>query len=152
MQRKLLLVLSAAVAGLLSTGCNGPSEKLGRGITDVTEFARLGSLRRSVEQTALFDGAPQAYTTGVIKGVNRSVLRTLVGVYEIATFPVPSYEPVLKPGFVLLPTAKTDPEFPDSYSPGRYATSTFDTDKALGFSGGDAFPFVPGSRFHIFDY
>ena len=29
--------------------------------------------------------------------------------------------------------------------------SIFDTDTSLGFSGGDVFPFVQGSRFRVFD-
>jgi hypothetical protein len=41
--------------------------------------------------------------------------------------------------------------YPDSYKPRLLSDSTFDTDTSLGFSGGDVMPFVPGSRFHIFD-
>ena len=132
----------------------GPEKKLGRGVTNVTEFARLGEMRRSVEQKALFSGVPSSYTTGVIHGFNRSVLRTLVGAYEIVTFPIPipNYDPVLKPDNRLAPGMSVDPAFPDSYGPGRWAQSTFDTDTALGFSGGDVAPFIPGSRFHIFGY
>lgn len=155
MQRKLQLLFSAGLLTLLAAGCSGPEKKLGRGITNVTEFARMGEMRRSVEQTAVFDSIPDAYTTGVIRGFNRSVLRTLYGVYEIATFPVPlpaGYEPALKPGNRLMPDASIEPAFPDSYKPGRLAAPVFETDTNLGFSGGDVTPFVPGSRFHIFDY
>ena len=152
MQRKLQLLFSAGLLALLAAGCSGPEKKLGRGITNTTELARMGELRRSVEQTAVFDGIPDAYTTGVIRGFNRSVIRTLYGVYEIATFPIPSYDPALKPGNRLMPDASVGPAFPDSYKPGRLAAPVFETDTALGFSGGDIAPFVPGSRFHIFDY
>jgi hypothetical protein len=96
-----------------------------------------------MEQTALWDNTDAAYTTGVIRGVNRSLARTLVGVYEIATFPLPSYDPVFLP---------EHPVYPDSYRPRLIADPTFGPDAALGFSGGDIAPFVPGSRFRIFDY
>lgn len=152
MRRKLTLTLLAGGVALLAAGCSGPEKKLGRGMTNATEFTRLGEMRRSVEQSALWDGAPSAYSTGVIRGFNRSVLRTLVGVYEIATFPIPSYEPVLRPGNRWVPDMSVDPAFPDSYQPARISASVFDTDTALGFTGGDVAPFIPGSRFHIFDH
>ena len=44
-----------------------------------------------------------------------------------------------------------DPVYPDSYRPGLISDALFDTDTYTGFSGGDIAPFVPGSRFSIFD-
>ena len=152
MQNKLSLVAAAALLGLLAVGCAGPEQKLGRGINNATEFARMGELRRSVEQTALFDGAPTAYTTGFFRGIDRSLVRTMVGAFEIATFPIPSYDPYLKPGCPLMPDASVDPVFPDSYTPHLISDTTFEPDAALGFSGGDIVPFIPGSRFRVFDY
>lgn len=140
------------MTGVLVIGCKGPTKKLGRGVSNATEFARMGELRRSVEQEALWGGADAAYSSGVIKGINRSVLRTLVGVGEIITFPIPSYEPWLKPGNPLMPDATVGPTYPDSYKPGLVADSVFETDTNLGFRGGDVAPMVPGSRFRIFDY
>lgn len=134
---------SLAAITLLAVGCAGPERKLGRGINNVTEFARMGEIRRSVEQTALWEGADSAYTTGFIRGFNRSVARSAVGVYEIVTFPFPSYDPYFLP---------ENPVYPDSYKPKLLADPTFETDSALGFSGGDIAPMVPGSRFRIFDY
>lgn len=143
------VVLLAAAVG---AGCAGPEKKLGRGISNVTEFARLGEMSRSVEQTALWDGPNTAYTYGVVKGFSRSMVRTMVGAYEIVTFPIPSYDPVLRPGGPILPDATVSPTFPDSYTPHLISSTTFEPDSALGFSGGDIMPFVPGSRFRIFDY
>lgn len=128
---------------LLSAGCAGPEQKLGRGLLNVTEFARLGEIRRSMEQTALWDATDKTYSTGFIKGFNRSVARTAVGAYEIVTFPFPKYDPYILP---------ENPVYPDSYKPKLISDPTFGMDTALGFSGGDIVPFVPGSRFHIFDY
>lgn len=125
------------------SGCAGPERKLGRGINNVTEFARFGEIRRSMEQTALWDNTEMAYTTGVFRGFNRSVARTAVGAYEILTFPIPGYDPVFLP---------ENPVYPDSYRPNLIADPTFGPDAALGFSGGDVAPMIMGSRFRIFDY
>lgn len=135
--------LAVGAAGLLAAGCAGPEKKLGRGMNNVTEFARMGEIRRSMEQTGIWESPHQAYTTGVIRGVNRSFARTAVGFYEMVTFPFPPYDPVFLPA---------DPVYPDSYTPALIADPTFGPDASLGFSGGDVVPFVPGSRFRIFDY
>lgn len=152
MLRKLILVAFAGLLGLLVAGCAGPSKKLGRGVNNVTEFARLGEIRRSMEQTYLWDGPNAAYTTGVITGFNRSMVRTMVGAFEVVTFPIPGYDPILRPGGPILHDASVGPPTPDSYTPNIISGSTTETDVNLGFSGGDIAPFVPGSRFRIYDY
>lgn len=133
-----------AAAALLS-GCANPEKKLGRGITNTGEIIRLGELRRTMEQSAITDGPDYSYGTGFVKGLNRTLARTGIGVYEILTFPIPPYGPVatsyLSPG----------PVYPDSYVPNLVEGSTFATDANLGFSGGDVAPLIPGSRFRIFD-
>lgn len=136
-------VLVLAAAAVFGAGCAGPEQKMGRGLNNVTEFARLGELRRSIEQTAIWESPEEGYTTGFLRGLNRSLARTAVGAYEIVTFPIPPYGPVFLP---------ENPVYPDSYQPKLLADPTFSTDTALGFSGGDVVPFVPGSRFRIFDY
>ena len=136
--------LAAAAAGLLlTTGCATSEKKLGRGINDITEFARLGEIRRSMEETAIWEGSDRAYTTGFIHGFNQSVLRTGVGVYEILTFPFGSGDPIM---------SKVDPVYPDSYRPHLIDDPMFSPDSSLRFGGGDVAPMIPGSRFRIFDY
>ena len=152
MCKSILTVGGFALIACLFTGCSGPERKLGRGVRNATEFARLGEIRRTMEQTMLYEGNEKAYTTGVIHGFNRSVTRTLVGAYEIVTFPIPTYDPILKPGNKYFPDMSEDPAYPDSYTPGTLADPTFETDSTLGFNGGDIAPFIPGSRFRIFDY
>src|SRR5687767_10858903 len=90
-----LLALASAVA--FAVGCAGPEKKLGRGILNATELARGGEIRRSMEQTALWEDTDSAYTTGFIRGLNRSLARTGIGVFEIITFPfpTPTYDPYL---------------------------------------------------------
>lgn len=152
MRRTLLLAFPLVLGTAFLVGCKGPEKKLGRGLTNLTEFTRMGEMRRTVEQSALWGGPETAYSTGFIHGINRSILRTLVGAYEVATFPIPSYEPWLKPGNRLMPDATVGPAYPDSFKPGLISDGVFETDTNLGFSGGDTVPFVPGSRFRIFDY
>ena len=142
--RNLAKAASAVAVTFVLSGCAGPEQKLGRGVANVTEFARLGEIRRSMEQTAIYEGPDPAYTTGFIRGFNRSLARTGVGVFEILTFPfpTPTYDPVFLP---------SEPVYPDSYKPAMIADPSFDVDSSIGFGGGDVMPFVPGSRFRIYD-
>jgi putative exosortase-associated protein (TIGR04073 family) len=157
-----LVVAVVAVAAF--TGCMGPERKLGRGIANVTEVVRMGEMRRSMEQTALWYGPDASYTYGLIHGMNRSLARIGLGVVETVTFPIPPYDPLFTPtgpvypdysvrntkdwGGMFLPAS---PSYPENNRPGLLEDSLYSTDRALGFSGGDVAPFIPGSRFHIFD-
>ena len=134
-----------AVAGVLSSGCANTEKKLGRGMSNMAEFARLGEMRRSVEQTALFEQPGGHYATGFIRGLNRSFARTGVGIYEIVTCPFPPYDPVFTD--YLSPNAV----YPDNYKPDLIDDPLFATDTDMGFSGGDIAPYIPGSRFKIFN-
>jgi putative exosortase-associated protein (TIGR04073 family) len=135
----------AALAAVFTSGCAGPEAKLGRGMSNVFEPVRMGEMRRTIEQTAIFESPSAGYTVGAIRGFDRSVARTAMGAFEMATFPLPPYQPLftsyIKPG----------PVFPESYKPGLISEGLFDTDTYTGFSGGDVAPFIPGSRFKIFD-
>lgn len=144
--RKTLPLLGAVVmACVLATGCAYTEKKFGRGMTNLAEPLRMGEMRRSLEQTGLFDGPDTAYGAGFIRGLNRTLARTGVGIYEIVTAPLPPYDPVWTT--YLTP----NPVYPDAYTPNLVEDSTFATDTNLGFSGGDVMPFSPGSRFRIFD-
>jgi putative exosortase-associated protein (TIGR04073 family) len=148
--RNLIPFLAIAVlAGFFTAGCAGPEEKLGRGITNSLEFARLGEMRDSIEQTAVFGSASEAYTTGAIHGFDRSVERTGIGLWEVVTFPFPNRKGSYGP----IDTAHISPSlvYPESYKPHLISDALFDTDTYTGFSGGDVAPFIPGSRFSVFD-
>jgi putative exosortase-associated protein (TIGR04073 family) len=137
---------AVALVGILASGCVSAQNKLGRGASNMAEFARLGEIQRSMEQTALFDPTPgNHYATGFIRGFCKSVARTGVGVYEVVTAPLPPYDPVLTD--YLTPNCV----YPANYRPGAIADSMFSTDSNLGFSGGDVAPFIPGSRFRVFE-
>jgi putative exosortase-associated protein (TIGR04073 family) len=162
---RIALSLLALIAVLAFTGCAGPERKFGRGMNNLTEIVRGGELRRSVEQTALWEGPEASYTIGFIRGFNRTMARTGIGVYEVVTAPFPPYGPLLTSTNRLYPdysirnssfpwggmVLPEDPVFPDNYRPTLMSDSLFATDTSLGFSGGDVAPMIPGSRFHIFD-
>jgi len=145
MSKSLPLLALAVAVGLMATGCANTEAKFGRGMSNLSEPLRMGELRRSMEQTAITDGPDTAYGAGFIKGLNRTLARTGVGVFEVVTAPLPPYDPIW--------TSYLNPKpvYPDSYKPTLIEDSSFATDTNLGFSGGDIAPFMPGSRFRIFD-
>jgi putative exosortase-associated protein (TIGR04073 family) len=142
--RNIIFSLALGLSALVFTGCTGPEQKLGRGISNTCEIVRWGEMRSSVEQNAVFK-TPGYGDYGVIHGFDRSMQRFGLGLYEVVTFPFPSYKPVLTKSYA------PDPVYPESYKPGRIDDPLFDTDTYTGFSGGDVAPFIPGSRFQIFD-
>ena len=165
MMRRALVGLCGLLIAAVLAGCAGPERKLGRGIVNATEFGRMGELRRSMEQTYLWEGPEASYTVGVLRGLNRSIARTFLGAFEIVTFPLPPYDPLFTPERRLYPDISVRnendswggmrltayPMYPENYRPGIVADSVFATDTSLGFSGGDVAPMVPGSRFRIFE-
>ena len=145
MRNILPFLATLAVAGALSSGCASTEKKLGRGMSNMTEFARLGEMRRSIEQTTLFEQPGGHYATGFVRGLNKTFARTGVGIYEVVTAPFPPYDPVFTD--YLSP----NPVYPDNYAPDILDDSLFATDTNMGFSGGDIAPWFPGSRFKIFN-
>jgi putative exosortase-associated protein (TIGR04073 family) len=142
--RKIFVPIFTVFAALVLTGC-GPERKLGRGVSNSLELIRWGEMRRSIEQNAVLDNPSVGYTYGGYSGFHKSLTRAGLGIYEIFTFPLPPYHPVLTS---YIPA---NPSFPESYKPGLISDPLFDTDTYTGFSGGDVAPFVPGSRFRVFD-
>jgi putative exosortase-associated protein (TIGR04073 family) len=143
--RQLIFALAVVASAAALTGCTGPERKLARGIDNTMEIVRWGDMRRSVEQEGVFSGPDYTYTYGSIHGFDQSVSRIGLGLYEIVTFPIPSYNPVLTSKVPALPQS------PESFKPGLMDDTIFNTDTYTGFSGGDVAPFIPGSRFKIFD-
>ena len=147
MQNATSFLALAALGALFTAGCAGPEQRLGNGFSNVTEFARLGEMQRSVEQSSVFDPG-DGVSTGLIHGFDQSVYRTVAGAYQIVTFPAGNLLTQSSFEQKHIPNGTT---YPDSYRPGLPDTSTFQTDTYFGFSGGDIAPFVPGSRFAVFD-
>jgi hypothetical protein len=120
---------------------------MGRGLSNTFEIVRMGEMRRSMEQSALF-GPNNA--GGVVTGFHRSMARTGIGLWEVISAPFPNrsggdYGPICTDYL------KPEPAYPDNYKPRILADSLYATDTSIGFSGGDVAPMVPGSRFRIFD-
>jgi putative exosortase-associated protein (TIGR04073 family) len=98
----LFLIISGLVtidSGLVYAG--DPVQKLGRGITNVaTGWVEIPKeIGRSVEKSGDFAGL----VVGPFKGIAKAIGRTIVGVYEVVTFPIPlprRYEPVIEPAYV----------------------------------------------------
>jgi putative exosortase-associated protein (TIGR04073 family) len=145
MRKTFPFLATLVIAGALVSGCSSAEKKLGRGMSNMTEFARLGEMRRSIEQTTLFEQPGGHYATGFIKGLTKSFARTGVGVYEVVTAPFPPYDPVFTD--YLSP----NPVYPDNYKPDIIDDPLFATDTNMGFSGGDVAPYIPASRFKIFN-
>jgi putative exosortase-associated protein (TIGR04073 family) len=145
--RKLTYLFAAVALAAGLTGCQGPEQKLARGISNTMEVVRWGDMRRSVEQNAIFSTPDVSYSYGFVHGFDQSVKRIGLGIFEVVTFPIPL--PTYKP--ICTASVPANPQFPDSYKPGLVSSSTFDTDTFTGFSGGDVAPFIPGSRFSIFE-
>jgi len=71
-------------------------QKLGRGIYNVL-FSEMELLQNVAQETA-DDGIPSGLTIGVVRGIQKTLTRAIVGTYEISTFTVPQ-GPILKPEF-----------------------------------------------------
>jgi putative exosortase-associated protein (TIGR04073 family) len=146
MRKTLPLLALLMLVGALASGCANPGKKFARGMSNTFEVARLGDLRRSMEQHGLFE---HSYSAGFMDGMQRTLARTGLGVYEVVTFPLPSpghgYDPICTDYLPAKPVS------PDNYKPALLEDSNFATDTNVGFSGGDVAPFWPGSRFRIFD-
>ena len=144
MRKTITLLAATVVMGFLATGCVKTQEKLGRGLSNTAEIVRWGELRRSMEQTSVFEG-PDSTAPGFVKGLCKTIGRTGLGLYEVVTCPFPPYDPVCTDYFA------PGPVYPDNYQPGLRSDSLYDTDTYIGFAGGDIAPKIAGSRFAIND-
>ena len=102
MRNILPFLATLVIAGALCSGCANTEKKLGRGMSNMTEFARLGEMRREIEQTGLFEQPGGHYATGFIRGLSKSFARTGVGIYEVVT----CSDPALRSGLHRLPFAQ----------------------------------------------
>lgn len=146
MRKALSLLALSAVVAVITSGCAGTEEKMGRGIRNTTEVVRLGDMRATVEQESVWHGPNDGLTTGVVKGFDRSLERTGLGVVEIITAPFPPYHPIFTR---YIPA---EPGFPDNNQPTLPDDPSFSTDTYIGFTGGAEAPFVPGSKFDVLDH
>ncbi len=106
MKRQMMGWILAVTVGavLLSTTSSvqagDPGRKLGRGLANV--LFGISEIPQTAVKVGHEHGGGAGMTWGVMKGVGRFVMRELVGLYEIITFPIPlprGYDPILQPEF-----------------------------------------------------
>lgn len=97
----MILIITIILSFAVPAYCDDALKKVGRGVCNIITcpfefFAQIQKVSNS-------DGPFAGVTYGAAKGVGMTLVRAVVGVYEVATFPIPlpkHYEPILK-----------DPEF-----------------------------------------
>ena len=102
---KLFLGLTVLTCLSIPAGAEGDDagRKLGRGLANAGFgwIEILGGVERSTTQDNIVSGV----TVGPVQGLGNAIGRTVLGVWEVATFPIPTnhgtYEPVTSPEFVL---------------------------------------------------
>ncbi|MBU0684169.1 MAG: exosortase system-associated protein, TIGR04073 family [Candidatus Omnitrophota bacterium] len=93
--KKNIVILTCVYLFFFTPGvanASGPLEKLGRGIVNVL-ISPL-EIPKGMGDLGMFTGM----TWGVLKGTFNVVKRSVVGIYEVISFPVPvpkDYEPIL---------------------------------------------------------
>jgi len=83
-------------------------DKGGRGVADIVsspfEVVRQGKIDFQK------DGGIGIFTGG-FRGIAYMAGRLVVGAYELVTFPLPSYEPILDPEFIIPPTPRASADW-----------------------------------------
>lgn len=96
-----VVVMMSVVGQASPASCDDPIKKLGRGVANVVTCPF--ELTNQIHKSHDLDGPWAGLTVGPLKGFLMIAVRGVVGVYEIATFPIPlpeNYRPIL-----------TEPEF-----------------------------------------
>ena len=106
-------IMSLAIVGLLLLGLSMPSyadnpmSKFGRGLCNIVTFHfEIFEQSKRVKDA---EGSLSGMTYGIVKGVAMAVVRAVVGVYEVATFPIPypsGYKPILTDPVSFFPEPK----------------------------------------------
>ena len=78
--------------------------KVGRGVANIATSAF--EIPISIQEKFYSDGPMAACTYGLVDGIYKLIRRTVVGAYEIITFPIPfpaDYAPIVEPEFLFAP-------------------------------------------------
>jgi putative exosortase-associated protein (TIGR04073 family) len=98
----LALILGAASSARAESSVGARmAVKAFRGFENVT-LGFVTEWPKTIYYDSVDHGIPYGVTVGALRGIGVGVLRTGIGVYEIATFPVPvpnNYQPMLYPEF-----------------------------------------------------
>ena len=102
--RKALSILVAIIIlfNLMLRPCSAdPLRKLGRGVVNI--LTGIVEIPKKVYLVSKQENALMGMTWGLLNGTAVGLLRTVTGVYEMLTFPIPvpaEYEPMIHPEFV----------------------------------------------------
>jgi putative exosortase-associated protein (TIGR04073 family) len=96
-------IIAAVMIFVIVASCQSPAfsdtalDKLGRGLANT--LTGVFELPKNMGDESEANGVFAGLTTGAIKGLMDVLIRELVGIYEIATFPIPvpaGYKPILE--------------------------------------------------------
>lgn len=119
----------ACVAAARAEEQSAPAQigtKLMRGLANLT--TGVGEIPKQIYLVGKREGWVQGAVRGPLEGIGMFIARTVVGAYEVLTFPVPvpsDYQPVLLPDYVWQPeplsqlTVPTEPAAPMIKPDGR---------------------------------
>jgi len=104
-----VIIISLIIVCLLalqstSFAQNNMLRKLGRGFANVATGAI--EVPKAIQETFYEEGPVAAGSWGLFDGLYKFVARTVAGVYEIVTFPIPfpaDYAPIVQPEFLFSP-------------------------------------------------
>lgn len=83
-----LLVITLSISFATAGYAQNPPAKLGRGL--INTLTGMWELPVNILKTCKSEGAATGLTVGLVRGLVLGVYRTLVGVYEVVTFPIPA--------------------------------------------------------------
>lgn len=90
------MLASISTTAFAQSSEEGPMTKLGRGLLNVLDA--VTEIPGTVMRESQSEGVATGMTKGAVLGVMNTIVRAVVGVYEVATFPVPApegYQPIL---------------------------------------------------------
>ncbi len=98
-----ILLVITLITGFASLGyAQNPGVKLGRGV--INTLTGIWELPINVLRTYKSEGGPKGLSIGVTEGFLAGLYRTMIGVYEVVTFPFPvppGYEAITDPPTLL---------------------------------------------------
>ncbi|PIU41256.1 MAG: exosortase system-associated protein, TIGR04073 family [Candidatus Omnitrophica bacterium CG07_land_8_20_14_0_80_42_15] len=98
----LLIVALMIISVVSNCYAQDMTRKLGRGVGNI--LTGWIEVPKNIYDTSVESNVFAGLTLGLVKGIGMTVMRTVVGVYETATFPVPlpeDYKPIVEPEFVI---------------------------------------------------
>lgn len=96
-----IIIVSLFAIQSISFAQNNMLRKLGRGVANVATGAI--EVPKAIQETFYEEGPVAAVSWGLLDGLYKFVARTVVGAYEIVSFPIPfpaDYAPIVEPEFL----------------------------------------------------